>query len=137
MPNPEPAPQREFVFFQLPTTKCERPRPRQATHFPRRFYLIAEEGERRDYIANHGPTSVAGCFSNLDEEDENSDRLAEDGPLSEGFILYNYTSSERTLRFNILRDDLSFFRNTLNYDAYVRGTFSLLQLSPTMHNPLF
>ena len=98
---------------------------------------MSEEGDRRDYIAHYGPSCVAGCFSNLDADDADADRLLEEGPLSEGFILENFTSSERTLRFNILRDDLTIFHNELDYDAFVRGTFSMLRLSPTMHNPLF
>ena len=139
LPNPEPAPQREFVYFQplMATSRCEAPRAIPNTNFPRRFYLMSEEGDRRDYIAHYGPSCVAGCFSNLDADDADADRLLEEGPLSEGFILENFTSSERTLRFNILRDDLTIFHNELDYDAFVRGTFSMLRLSPTMHNPLF
>ena len=139
VPNCEPAPPRTFVYFQsaTATARCPGAQLDANTNFPRRFYLMSEDGERRDYIAHYGPASVAGCFSNEDSGDPDDARLLEEGPLSEGFVLDSFTSGERTLRFQILSSDLTVFRNTLNRDAFVRGTFSVLKLSPTMHNPLF
>ena len=135
IPNLQPPPARTFAYFQpWETSRCAKAGTEANTNFPKRFMLVSEDGERRDFIANYGPSAVAGCFT---ADSKAGINVLEDSPLGEGFVLDSFTSGERTLKFFILNDDMTVFKNNLNYDAFVRGTFSVLQLSATLHNPLF
>ena len=134
-PNLQPPPARTFAYFQpWETSRCAKAGTEAGTNFPKQFFLISEDGERRDFIANYGPSAVAGCFT---ADQKAGINVLDDSPLGEGFVLDNFTSGERTLKFFILKDDMTVFKNKQNYDAFVRTTLSVLKLSSTLHNPLF